>query len=634
MKYKKIFRLLFCLVHVSFSSLSLVACGDNNDPDDEDSTGKSIEAKSQDPVVDPGKFALVLKDVTKSNGERNFVLVTIWPGSNGMDLREFYVTASFSDGQGTIKGNSGEKQGSNICYNLELDRCSLADVFLQQVKCLGKDDMRFKQGKAVSFRIAPRPFASVKKGNEYTLDVKIERQGRNAHTETERIVLTAMQDGKDLPKQPEQKSEMPTSITPPQAPHTDLFNTSAKQDVESTPMARNVFTTPPQSSETSAIKMRQNNILFNDTHLKHDHARTEKVTTKRDILALSTQESTPKYTSPQQLAMSSLPIIPTSVSASANTQHNYAVDSRPSITNSLESLLTTQKTAERKSTKAAITAFSEDASSSTQGSGLRYITPYQSPVASQFSTPVQAVETTHAQYLNEALLYRTDKKVCSLKKVENEEDTTPQISMVSLAGTPGHVPDDMNEMHNDTTNRMSVSLNTNTSSQIPAEEEFTVILKDEKIKSNHTNNFITVTIQPHISGISLNDLLITASFSKDNQAHVIREGSIMGCSGKKGKSYVYQQTIKNQNCSIDKLFLENVNCLGANDTSFIQGKSVSFRIQVNPGTMISRNEKYRLNIKIRRQESTTPELKSIDMELNSPPKKKRSTKQHTRNIEL
>jgi hypothetical protein len=179
-----------------------VACKPNGAVDDPESN-----------LIDLDKFGVTLNDATR---KRNLVIVSIEPGSSGMMLEDFFITASLEDNKGVVSGNMGEKKGSNLIYDVALqDRC-LEVLFLQSPSsCLGKNDTRFGQGKKVSFRLEAMPGAAVKTGDKYTLTVKVERKGSHPHIETKSTILTAKKDGVATK---EQTGEASTSDTSPQNP--------------------------------------------------------------------------------------------------------------------------------------------------------------------------------------------------------------------------------------------------------------------------------------------------------------------------------------------------------------------------------------------------------------------------------
>ena len=176
-------KTLLCFaVYIFIVCLLQVACELNGTVDDPESN-----------PIDPDKFRLDRKDLTK---KRNFVVVSITPGSSGMMLGEFFVTVSLEDDKGIVRGSSG-RNTKGLVYDSPLDKQCLEKLFLtnKQSECLGKDDTCFKQGKQVSFKIEATPNTSVKEYDRYTLTVKVEREGSNPHTETTSIVLTAKQNG-------------------------------------------------------------------------------------------------------------------------------------------------------------------------------------------------------------------------------------------------------------------------------------------------------------------------------------------------------------------------------------------------------------------------------------------------------
>jgi len=147
----------------------------------------SSNAAPSQPTVN--QFTLKLRETTRRDGVRNFVLVTITPSSRGMALKDFFVTTSLSDSGGTARGSSGK--GQNGFVYKALHRASLAAIFLTNVNCLGAQDTSFAEGKEITFKIEAKPSASVSPGAPYLLTVTVESQGSHPHTTTQGIEFTA-----------------------------------------------------------------------------------------------------------------------------------------------------------------------------------------------------------------------------------------------------------------------------------------------------------------------------------------------------------------------------------------------------------------------------------------------------------
>jgi ribosomal protein S19 len=192
---------LLCLLHIS--------CAPNGEVDDPESN-----------AIHPDQFALNVKEIYKNQGTDNTIRVEITPGSSGMMLREFFVTASLEDNKGIVHGNRGKKKSGKPVYDVILQDHRLESLFIQSPSsCLGKEDTHFAQGEKVSFRIKAIPDATIKRGDRYTLTVKVEREGSNPHTKTKSITMKAKQDGVDTKEQTE---EVSTSDTSTQATSTAL----------------------------------------------------------------------------------------------------------------------------------------------------------------------------------------------------------------------------------------------------------------------------------------------------------------------------------------------------------------------------------------------------------------------------
>ena len=142
------------------------------------------------PDVDPDKFALELKEDKRGRSKDNFLLLTVRPGSSGMELKDFFITAAVEGNQGTLKG-AGSKSGSSFKYDKALNDLSLEELFVASSKCLGSQDTTFRQKEAATFWLRYTPGPGTQQGDEYTLKVKVERKGSCPHTEEQSIELIA-----------------------------------------------------------------------------------------------------------------------------------------------------------------------------------------------------------------------------------------------------------------------------------------------------------------------------------------------------------------------------------------------------------------------------------------------------------
>ncbi len=201
--HRKNKALLFGTVCISLLCLLQAACAPNGEVDDQEGN-----------LIDPDKFALEVKEIYKNQGADNTITVNITPGSPGMCLGEFFVTASLADNMGIVRGSSNRGANGFLCEST-LDEQRLENLFLtnQQSYCLGKEDTHFAQGKQVAFRIKAIPGAAIKKGDTYTLNVKVERKGSHPHTETNSTVLTVKRDRKNPKKQTEEASTSDTNAS-------------------------------------------------------------------------------------------------------------------------------------------------------------------------------------------------------------------------------------------------------------------------------------------------------------------------------------------------------------------------------------------------------------------------------------
>jgi hypothetical protein len=142
-------------------------------------------------------FTVMLRDETRSGNVKNFVLVTIQPSGKGMALKDFIVTASLSDNNGTsdnigtIEVSSDKHQSGFDYYSIQGGR-SLENIFLTDANCcLGRNNKNFSDGAAVSFKMGVCPSSSITPSDSYTLTVRIAHMANKRHTKTESIELTA-----------------------------------------------------------------------------------------------------------------------------------------------------------------------------------------------------------------------------------------------------------------------------------------------------------------------------------------------------------------------------------------------------------------------------------------------------------
>jgi len=101
-------------------------------------------------------------------------------------------------------------------------------------------------------------------------------------------------------------------------------------------------------------------------------------------------------------------------------------------------------------------------------------------------------------------------------------------------------------------------------------------------------------------------------------------GSGQGSSDKKNNSFIYDNALNAS--SLEALLLTNVNCLGADDTRFVGGQEVEFRIEVVPDdTTIGPGEPYNLTVIVTHQGSR-PHIVTQSTELKVPPKSPQKTR--------
>ena len=90
----------------------------------------------------------------------------------------------------------------------------------------------------------------------------------------------------------------------------------------------------------------------------------------------------------------------------------------------------------------------------------------------------------------------------------------------------------------------------------------------------------------------LQDFFVTAS-TLDN------EGTVRGSTGKNQSGLMYKCTLNRS--SLSEIFLTNVHCLGADDTSFNRGKKIEFKIEAQPDPTVSPGEHYMLKVTVEYQ---------------------------------
>lgn len=167
----------------------------------QDSRHNEVVVKGQDiPQADPlaanspikpDRFEVKLKEVNHSNSKKYFVFVHVTPGSKGMRLEEFSITASVVGDQGELRGvGSRKKSGKGFQYNRTIsntDPISLTELYVISSNCSGKDDTTFESDNTATFKLSYTPDGQQK--NKYQLVVTVKRKGSNIHSETAEIFL-------------------------------------------------------------------------------------------------------------------------------------------------------------------------------------------------------------------------------------------------------------------------------------------------------------------------------------------------------------------------------------------------------------------------------------------------------------
>jgi hypothetical protein len=107
-----------------------------------------------------------------------------------MALNNFVVTAFISNNNGTISVSSDRnKKHSGGPYSSILYGRSLADIFLTDVDCLGRNSKSFIDRGGVSFKIEAFPSVSIAPGDPYTFTVEVAHTANESHTKVESIEL-------------------------------------------------------------------------------------------------------------------------------------------------------------------------------------------------------------------------------------------------------------------------------------------------------------------------------------------------------------------------------------------------------------------------------------------------------------
>jgi len=138
------------------------------------------------PSIEADKFRVELQEIKNSRYKNHFVLVHITPGSSGMKLEEFFITASVVGGQGELKG-ANNKSGNKLKYNIPInnEKRSLKELYAISSNCIGSEDTTFEQGKQTTFKLQCTPKISLK------LEVTIAREGSNPHLEKVKLNLSS-----------------------------------------------------------------------------------------------------------------------------------------------------------------------------------------------------------------------------------------------------------------------------------------------------------------------------------------------------------------------------------------------------------------------------------------------------------
>ena len=152
----------------------------------------SAEVNNEKKKTELKELTIALKDVTRRNSKKNFVVVTMTLNLKNIALKDYYVSAFLADQEGaSIKGSSG-KQGSNFIYNTNLDYCKLTALLLTNVACPNAQDTCFEKNQTVSFRIAVSPNQTTQLSKKPTLVVNITHKDKTLIA-TRRVTLKNIQ---------------------------------------------------------------------------------------------------------------------------------------------------------------------------------------------------------------------------------------------------------------------------------------------------------------------------------------------------------------------------------------------------------------------------------------------------------
>jgi hypothetical protein len=222
-QHGKLLTSLFSVVSAGLLCLSLIACGVDSGADDVDENSQGAINPKKDPSKKKGRasaaranrynsvaskttsdsgsdmasgdFSVTIdrgKRAAASTNSSHFVAINMTPGSNGMTLKDFFITAAIDGEKGEVNGHRGIKNGNYFVYDVALKDCCLGALWLQPpANCLGCADTRFAQGKKISFRIKSIPNTEIRQGEQYPLTVAVENRGSHPCTKTQSTTLTA-----------------------------------------------------------------------------------------------------------------------------------------------------------------------------------------------------------------------------------------------------------------------------------------------------------------------------------------------------------------------------------------------------------------------------------------------------------
>ena len=208
-----------------------------------------------------------------------------------------------------------------------------------------------------------------------------------------------------------------------------------------------------------------------------------------------------------------------------------------------------------------------------------------------------------------------------VNKVDGSKDTDPAAPIPDPTATILHRHATPNDLEPYTSQPNSTDSPLRTASVPPASpaSSHCIVTLQEKTHRYGVRNFVSVTIQPRQEGMHLSNVFVTALLSNPAMTAI-------GSSDRKQQGgFVYDQVLTDR--CLEELWLENVNCLGAQDTSFVMGKAVAFRVKIDLSTTIPPGVSYNLTVSTTYKDDhphTTTETIALTTPTPSPRKAKKA----------